>query len=126
VIVVKRHGMVGYQIWSTEQLENKLIDMREIYNERRVGGPEMIESTGTVCAEGSCSSSSGVLSGDEAGDMELDKMNPLIDTLFESQVNFFGKIYVFFKVKKCLKFTFKIYFQKVIISLLVRLKSSEL
>lgn len=88
VIVVRRHGMSGYHIWSMEQLENKLIDMREIYNERRVGGPEMIESTGNTCVEGSCSSSSGILSGDEAGDMENEKMNPLIDTLFESQVSF--------------------------------------
>ncbi|CEF68768.1 Kinesin-73 [Strongyloides ratti] len=34
VIVVKRDGMSGYQLWSLEQLENKLVDMREVYNER--------------------------------------------------------------------------------------------
>uniref|UniRef100_A0A913HFY2 Kinesin motor domain-containing protein n=2 Tax=Strongyloides stercoralis TaxID=6248 RepID=A0A913HFY2_STRER len=34
VIVVKRDGMSGYQLWSLEQLENKLVDMREMYNER--------------------------------------------------------------------------------------------
>ncbi|KAI6191397.1 Kinesin motor domain-containing protein [Aphelenchoides bicaudatus] len=83
VIVVKRHGMAGHQIWSTEQLENKLIDMREIYTEKRIGNMEMTESTGYV--EGSCSSSSGVLSGDECGDLDNEKPNPLMDTLFESQ-----------------------------------------
>lgn len=83
VIVVKRHGMAGHQIWSVEQLENKLIDMREIYNDRRLGSTEMSESIGV---DGSCSSSSGVLSGDEAGDLDNDKPNPLMDTLFESQV----------------------------------------
>ncbi|VDM47096.1 unnamed protein product [Toxocara canis] len=34
VIVVKRAGIAGYQLWSTAQLENKLIDMREMYNDR--------------------------------------------------------------------------------------------
>ncbi|KAE9555582.1 hypothetical protein FO519_001253 [Halicephalobus sp. NKZ332] len=38
VIVVKRTGMYGYQMWSVEQLENKLIDMREIYNDRMNNG----------------------------------------------------------------------------------------
>lgn len=91
VIVVKRHGMSGHQTWSMEQLENKLIDMREIYNERRIGSLEMIESN--TCVDGSCSSSSGILSGDEAGEMENEKMNPLIDTLFESQVGFNERVW---------------------------------
>uniref|UniRef100_A0AC35TU92 Kinesin motor domain-containing protein n=1 Tax=Rhabditophanes sp. KR3021 TaxID=114890 RepID=A0AC35TU92_9BILA len=34
VIIVKRQGMAGHQSWSIEQLENKLVDMREAYNER--------------------------------------------------------------------------------------------
>ncbi|VDN94729.1 unnamed protein product [Brugia pahangi] len=33
-IVVKRAGIDGYQLWSTAQLENKLIDMREMYSEK--------------------------------------------------------------------------------------------
>ncbi|VDK72292.1 unnamed protein product [Onchocerca ochengi] len=33
-IVVKRAGIDGYQLWSTGQLENKLIDMHEMYNEK--------------------------------------------------------------------------------------------
>ncbi|VDK46831.1 unnamed protein product [Anisakis simplex] len=37
VIVVKRAGISGYQLWSTAQLENKLIDMREMYNDRMNG-----------------------------------------------------------------------------------------
>uniref|UniRef100_A0A183E5P2 KIF1B domain-containing protein n=1 Tax=Gongylonema pulchrum TaxID=637853 RepID=A0A183E5P2_9BILA len=36
-IVVKRAGIDGYQLWSTAQLENKLIDMREMYNEKITG-----------------------------------------------------------------------------------------
>ncbi|VBB27860.1 unnamed protein product [Acanthocheilonema viteae] len=36
-IVVKRTGIDGYQLWSTAQLENKLIDMREMYNEKITG-----------------------------------------------------------------------------------------
>ncbi|VDK74837.1 unnamed protein product [Litomosoides sigmodontis] len=36
-IVVKRIGIDGYQLWSTAQLENKLIDMREKYNEKMTG-----------------------------------------------------------------------------------------
>ncbi|MCP9263288.1 Kinesin-like protein KIF13B [Dirofilaria immitis] len=36
-IVVKRAGIDGYQLWSTGQLENKLIDMREMYNAKITG-----------------------------------------------------------------------------------------
>uniref|UniRef100_A0A915PR24 Kinesin motor domain-containing protein n=1 Tax=Setaria digitata TaxID=48799 RepID=A0A915PR24_9BILA len=36
-IVVKRTGIDGYQLWSTAQLEDKLIDMREMYNEKITG-----------------------------------------------------------------------------------------
>lgn len=32
-ILVKRHGVAGSQVWSMEKLENKLIDMRELYDE---------------------------------------------------------------------------------------------
>lgn len=34
VIVVKRIGMSGCQLWTMAQLENKLIDMREAYNDK--------------------------------------------------------------------------------------------
>ncbi|KAI6210619.1 Kinesin-73 [Aphelenchoides besseyi] len=78
IVVAKRLGMAGVQLWSVEQLENKLLDMRDVYNERRLGNSaEMTESTG--------SSSSGVLSGDDGGD-SMETPNPLIDTLFQSQV----------------------------------------
>ena len=32
-ILVKRQGVAGSQVWSMEKLENKLIDMRELYDE---------------------------------------------------------------------------------------------
>ncbi|XP_024082800.1 kinesin-like protein KIF13A isoform X2 [Cimex lectularius] len=35
-ILVKRQG-VGSQVWSLEKLENKLVDMREMYDERKEG-----------------------------------------------------------------------------------------
>lgn len=35
--MVKRASIDGYQLWSTAQLENKLIDMREMYNEKITG-----------------------------------------------------------------------------------------
>lgn len=100
VIVVKRHAMSGHQIWSVEQLENKLIDMREIYNERRVGGTEMADSMGV---DGSYSSSSGVLSGDETCEVEEKISPPLIDTLFESQAR---------TRKPCLGLTLLLQFRK--------------
>lgn len=34
---MKRAGIDGYQLWSTAQLENKLIDMRDMYNEKITG-----------------------------------------------------------------------------------------
>ncbi|KAI6243777.1 hypothetical protein M3Y99_00041700 [Aphelenchoides fujianensis] len=77
IIVAKRLGMAGVQLWSVEQLEDKMLGMREAFNERRLGhSEEMTESTG--------SSSSGVLSGDDAGDV-LEVAKPLIDPSFHSQ-----------------------------------------
>ncbi|CAD5230171.1 unnamed protein product [Bursaphelenchus okinawaensis] len=78
VIVVKRYGMSGYHLWTPEQLENKLIDMREMYNERRLLGSEIHEN-----CEASCSSSSGVVSGEEG--TENESQPGLVDSLFESQ-----------------------------------------
>lgn len=37
VIVVRRTGMSGCQLWSVEQLENKLVEMREAYDDRQKG-----------------------------------------------------------------------------------------
>ena len=34
VIVVRRVGMGGFQLWNVAQLENKLVDMREVYNDK--------------------------------------------------------------------------------------------
>lgn len=32
-ILVKRKGVLGSQVWSMDKLENKLIDMRDLYEE---------------------------------------------------------------------------------------------
>ena len=78
VIVVKRTGMYGYQLWSVEQLENKLIDMREMYNDRLNNGISQM----------AISNSSGISDSPSSGicvDEEEDDENNTIDTLFESQ-----------------------------------------
>uniref|UniRef100_A0AC34GEC1 Kinesin-like KIF1-type domain-containing protein n=1 Tax=Panagrolaimus sp. ES5 TaxID=591445 RepID=A0AC34GEC1_9BILA len=46
VIVVRRNGMQGYQLWSVEQLENKLIDMREMYNDKINGNNNSSDQMG--------------------------------------------------------------------------------
>ena len=44
-ILVKRKGK-GSQIWSMEKFENKIIDMRDMYEERKEKGlPMMVEET---------------------------------------------------------------------------------
>lgn len=43
-ILVKRHN-AGSQVWSMEKLENKLIDMRELYEEHKEKGLPMKEET---------------------------------------------------------------------------------
>ncbi|CAJ0564179.1 unnamed protein product, partial [Mesorhabditis spiculigera] len=45
VIVVRRMGMAGCQFWPVSQLENKLADMREMYNEKVYGGHRRTPST---------------------------------------------------------------------------------
>ncbi|CAJ0938025.1 unnamed protein product, partial [Mesorhabditis belari] len=37
VVVVRRVGMAGCQLWSLTQLENKLVDMRDLYNDKLNG-----------------------------------------------------------------------------------------
>lgn len=81
VIVVRRQGMGGCHLWTLEQLENKLVDMRELFSER--GLADAAERT-------SCSSSSGVTSGGEAEEDECGTSGPTValegaDALFESQ-----------------------------------------
>uniref|UniRef100_A0A1I7SLJ5 Kinesin motor domain-containing protein n=1 Tax=Bursaphelenchus xylophilus TaxID=6326 RepID=A0A1I7SLJ5_BURXY len=78
VIVVKRYGMSGYHLWTLEQLENKLVDMRDMYNERRLLGSEVHDA-----CEASCSSSSGVVSGEEGPENDIEPA--FVDSLFESQ-----------------------------------------
>lgn len=77
MIVVKRHGMSGHHLWSLEQLENKIVDMREMYNEYRMGHHDVIDTS-----EISCSSSSGVMSGEENSE---DQLQTAVETLFETQ-----------------------------------------
>uniref|UniRef100_A0A0N4Z4F3 Kinesin motor domain-containing protein n=1 Tax=Parastrongyloides trichosuri TaxID=131310 RepID=A0A0N4Z4F3_PARTI len=81
VIVVKREGMSGYQLWSLEQLENKLIDMREMYNERF-----------NMKIDGSMSSETSTPSSDEAIESDVDCYDDIRDVddlqrsyIFESQ-----------------------------------------
>uniref|UniRef100_A0A914P0M3 FHA domain-containing protein n=1 Tax=Panagrolaimus davidi TaxID=227884 RepID=A0A914P0M3_9BILA len=87
VIVVRRNGMQGYQLWSVEQLENKLIDMREMYNDKINGNcnDQMGQSTSSTVASdsptGINSASSGICEDEDDEDSE----GSLIDTFFESQ-----------------------------------------
>uniref|UniRef100_A0A915DR28 Kinesin-like protein n=1 Tax=Ditylenchus dipsaci TaxID=166011 RepID=A0A915DR28_9BILA len=83
VIVVKWQGMSGYQLWTVDHLENKLVDMRELYNERQLKDS---------CAIASTSSSGICCSVEEGEDLEKDdllddnKQSSLVfDSLFESQ-----------------------------------------
>lgn len=88
VIVVRRNGMQGYQLWSIEQLENKLIDMREMFTDKMNGntGDKMMEqsTSNSVISDSptGASASSGICE-DEEGDEDSD--GSLIDTFFESQ-----------------------------------------
>uniref|UniRef100_A0A0N5B8A5 Kinesin motor domain-containing protein n=1 Tax=Strongyloides papillosus TaxID=174720 RepID=A0A0N5B8A5_STREA len=68
VIVVKRDGMSGYQLWSLEQLENKLIDMREMYNERF-----------NINIDSSVSSDTSTPSSDEAIESDVDCFEEIHD-----------------------------------------------
>ncbi|KJH45689.1 kinesin motor domain protein [Dictyocaulus viviparus] len=45
VIVVRRSGMSGSQLWTVAQLENKLIDMREMYSDKLNGVPSDLSCT---------------------------------------------------------------------------------
>ncbi|PAV58264.1 hypothetical protein WR25_02191 isoform H [Diploscapter pachys] len=75
VIVVRRVGMSGAQLWSMSQLENKLIDMRELYDDRmnEVAEKGMPRGCGSAI---------------ERSEQEADEESPsvVIDPFFESQV----------------------------------------
>lgn len=88
VIVVRRSGMSGSQLWTVAQLENKLIDMREMYNDKLNG--VMREPSCTPSPEGSPSRSIPQSSLDEV----------MIDPFFESQEhhNLIGVANVFLEV----------------------------
>ncbi|VDM51755.1 unnamed protein product [Angiostrongylus costaricensis] len=74
VIVVRRSGMSGSQLWTVAQLENKLIDMREMYNDKLNG----------VSRERSCTSSPECSpSRSFSQPAALDEV--MIDPFFESQ-----------------------------------------
>lgn len=87
MIVVKRNGMSGYQLWTMEQLENRLVDMREMYSDRmcaRTGGNVACTS---AYEEDTTPESSGLGSDTSSGaEEEETASHSLIDTLFESQV----------------------------------------
>uniref|UniRef100_A0A7E4ZYZ4 Kinesin motor domain-containing protein n=1 Tax=Panagrellus redivivus TaxID=6233 RepID=A0A7E4ZYZ4_PANRE len=87
VIVVKRNGMQGYQLWSVEQLENRLVDMREAYNDRIASGcmadGGMAASNLSVLSESP--TSSGICADEDEEDINGASDGSLIDTLFESQ-----------------------------------------
>ncbi|XP_059167567.1 kinesin-like protein KIF13A isoform X3 [Physella acuta] len=73
-ILVKRKNRSS-QIWSLEKLENKVIDMRDMYNDRKAsGGPMMVEESFTEDLDSS------VIAGDIGPPM-------LGDPFYESQEN---------------------------------------
>ncbi|KAK6031429.1 kinesin motor domain protein [Ostertagia ostertagi] len=88
VIVVRRSGMSGSQLWTVAQLENKLIDMREMYNDKINGVPRVPSCTSSP--ESSPSRSLPPSSPDEV----------MIDPFFESQEhhNLIGVANVFLEV----------------------------
>lgn len=79
VIVVKWQGITGFQLWTMEQLESKLVDMRELYNERQ------IRPLTTLL----CGLSSEIDCNDAIQDHEGEyaQFFPMFDSLFVSQVN---------------------------------------
>ena len=55
-IQVKRKGEAGSQVWSMEKFENKIIDMREMYQERKDKGLSMmVESHRSIRRMSTCS-----------------------------------------------------------------------
>ncbi|EPB79993.1 kinesin motor domain protein [Ancylostoma ceylanicum] len=88
VIVVRRSGMSGSQLWTVAQLENKLIDMREMYNDKLNG----------VIRESSCASSPEGSPSHSVPQSSLDEV--MIDPFFESQEhhNLIGVANVFLEV----------------------------
>ncbi|VDO45464.1 unnamed protein product [Haemonchus placei] len=88
VIVVRRSGMSGSQLWTVAQLENKLIDMREMYNDK-INGVARVPS----CASSPESSPSRSLPPPSPDEV-------MIDPFFESQEhhNLIGVANVFLEV----------------------------
>ncbi|CAJ0610426.1 unnamed protein product [Cylicocyclus nassatus] len=88
VIVVRRAGMSGSQLWTVAQLENKLIDMREMYNDKLNG----------VIRESSCASSPEGSPSHSVPQTSVDEV--MIDPFFESQEhhNLIGVANVFLEV----------------------------
>ncbi|VDM97845.1 unnamed protein product [Thelazia callipaeda] len=75
-IVVKRAGIDGHQLWSTAQLENKLIDMREMYNEIITG----------VERNDACKSEQVVASQFVEDSFDMDqRYSPMVENALESQ-----------------------------------------
>ncbi|VDL77237.1 unnamed protein product [Nippostrongylus brasiliensis] len=88
VIVVRRTGMSGSQLWTVAQLENKLIDMREMYSDKLNG----------VLREPSCASSPESSPSRSLPQSSMDEV--MIDPFFESQEhhNLIGVANVFLEV----------------------------
>ncbi|KAJ1351488.1 hypothetical protein KIN20_007501 [Parelaphostrongylus tenuis] len=89
VIVVRRSGISGSQLWTVAQLENKLIDMREMYNDKLNGVPRGLSCTSSP----ECSPSRSL-----PQSATLDEVT--IDPFFESQErhNLIGVANVFLEV----------------------------
>lgn len=103
--MVKWCGITGYQLWSVERLENKLVDLRDLYNEKILLQQQRQQLSATTNL--SCSSSSIDCNNEDDNsfcygslfDLNIDKednsrrwdrQSPLhvFSTLFESQVIF--------------------------------------
>ncbi|CAI4227030.1 unnamed protein product [Auanema sp. JU1783] len=87
-IVVRRVGMSGSQVWSVSQLENKLIDMRDMFNDKLNGVAN--DDNSAICSPESSPMKS-------VPDQED---NMMIDPFFESQEhhNLIGVANVFLEV----------------------------
>ncbi|KAI1724019.1 kinesin motor domain-containing protein [Ditylenchus destructor] len=89
VIVVKWQGISGYQLWTVEHLENKLVDMRELYNERQISRDTSgVGSASTSSFSGACCSELDECQQEAVCNFETEdasQLSPMFETLFVSQ-----------------------------------------
>lgn len=96
--------MTGYQLWSVERLENKLVDLRELYNEKILFQQQnqLLNITAKSPSSFGFDSNSRVKSmvdlniDKEHKNRNWDRQSPvdIFSTLFESQVNFY--VFIFY------------------------------